>query len=309
MLSPRVPELAALQMLATVARTGSLRSAAAELGVSQQALSSRVRALEARVGIPLINRTARGSRLTPAGVLIEQWAARVLDAAAELDAGLAALRTDRSGHVRVAASLTVAEHLMPRWMVALRDQQLRSGAAVTNVDLDAVNSRAVAELVRSGQVDLGFVEGPAAPSGLRSRVVAHDELYVVIGIGHPWQRRRAPLLPAELAATSFVARESGSGTRDAFESALAAALPAGMPIAAPVLELASTAAVKAAVIAGSGPAALSSLAVADDLLLGRVQLVATQGLRLRRPLRAVWVGGGSPPAGAVRDLIAVAQRS
>jgi DNA-binding transcriptional LysR family regulator len=308
MLSTHVPDLADLQMLAAVARTGSLRLAATELGVSQQALSQRVRALEGRVGFPLLSRGPRGSHLTAAGRLVEQWATRVLDAAAELDAGITALRTDRAGHLKVAASLTVAGHLLPRWLVALRDQQRLVGTPTTNVELEATNSVAVAESVERGTADVGFVEGPRAPLGLRSRTVARDELLVVVDPGHPWARRRSPVTAAELAATALVTREAGSGTREALAAALDAAVP-GVPHAAPVLELTGTASVKSAIAAGAGPGALSSLAVADDLTLGRLRAVPVADVDLVRDLRAVWTGGAQPPRGPARDLVSLASRT
>jgi DNA-binding transcriptional LysR family regulator len=71
----------------------------------------------------------------------------------------------------------------------------------------------------------------------------------------------------------------------------------------PVLELSSAAAVRAAVAAGAGPAVMSRLAVADDLAIGRLRTVALPELNLRRQLRAVWVGGRTPPAGVARDLL------
>ncbi|WP_245178607.1 LysR family transcriptional regulator [Streptomyces montanisoli] len=308
MLSTHVPDLIDLQMLASVARTGSLRLAAAELGVSQQALSQRVRAMEGRVGISLLSRGPRGSQLTAGGRLVEQWASRVLDAAAELDAGITSLRSDRAGHIKVAASLTVASHLLPRWMVALRDQQRLTGSPATNVELEASNSVAVAESVERGTADVGFVEGPRAPLGLRSRTVARDELLVVVDPAHPWARRRSPVTAAELAATPLVMREEGSGTREALAAALTAAAP-GTPQAEPVLELAGTASVKSAIAAGAGPGALSSLAVADDITLGRLHAVPVRGVGLVRDLRAVWAGGPQPPQGPVRDLIALASRT
>ena len=311
MLSPRVPELVALEALLAVGRTGSLSAAAAELGVSQQALSLRMRGMEARVGVPLLIRTARGSQLTAPGVVLAQWATKVLDAATELDAGIDALRSGSRAHLRVAASLTIAEHLLPGWLVALRARQTSSSASGTPsvVELEATNSDAVAERVLAGNADVGFVEGPQAPAGLRSRVVAHDTLLVVVPPGHPWGRQRAPLPPAELAATALVSREPGSGTRRALERALSQHLPPGTRSVAPALEFSNAAAVRAAVVAGAAPAALSSLAVADDIALGRLRVVEVPELDLRRSLRAVWSGGPQPPAGPVRDLVALATAS
>lgn len=299
-LGPHVPDLAALQVLLAVERTGSISAAAAEVGTSQQAASARVHAMEAQVGVPLLVRTTRGSRLSPAGALVARWAGPVVAAAHELDAGIASLRGSRTAHLRVAASLTVAEHLAPRWFVALRE---RTDAEVS---LLVANSAAVAAAVAADEVDLGFVEGPDAPAGLRARTVGRDRLVVVVAPGHPWADRRAPVTAAELAATALVARESGSGTRGVLGRALAAHLPAGTALAPPALELASAAAVRASIVAGVAPGALSTLAVADDLALGRLVAVPVAGVDLDRTLRAVWRTGAEPPAGPARDLVALA---
>ena len=305
MLSPYVPDLAALQVLSAIDETGSLRAAAAVVGVTQQAVSLRVRSIERQVGVSLLVRTSHGSVLTAEGRLLTQWGSRVLDAAAELDAGIATLRTDRQGQLRLAASLTVAEHLLPGWLLALRHQQQASGARLTDVRLEATNSERVARLVSAGDVVLGFVEGPRAPGDLRARVVARDRLVVVVWPGHPWARRRRPIPLAELAATPLVARERGSGTRRAFDQALAAGLPLGEQPVEPALELSSASAVRASIAAGVAPGVLSSLAVQDDLAVGRL-IEAQVELDLRRALRAVWRDGAAPPAGPARALVAVA---
>lgn len=304
MLGPHVPDLGALEVLAAVARTGSLNAAARELGRTQQAVSARVASMEAQTGVALVRRSPQGSRLTADGVVVAEWAARLLDAAAEFEAGLTALRRDRRARLRVAASLTVAERLLPGWLVRFRATS-RTVAADPDlaVTLTAVNSGAVAELVRGGEVDIGFVEGPRAPRGCRSRVVGHDRLVVVAARGHPWAARTAPLSATELARTPLVARESGSGTRDAFVVALRAVRDDLEPVT-PVLELSTTAAVRAAVLAGAGPAVLSELVVGDDLAAGRLVAVpVSRALDLGRDLRAVWVGGRTPPPGPVRELV------
>lgn len=303
MLSPHVPDLGALEVLVAVARTGSLTAAAAELGVTQQAVSARVRAIEAQVGVPLLVRAPRGVNPTSAGQALVQWAARVLDAAAQLDAGVAALRGDRDARLRIAASLTIAEHLLPQWLVALGARRSAAGQPPAGLELRAANSAQVAEQVASGQVELGFVEGPHAPRGLRWRTVAQDRLVVVVRADHPWSRRRTALPAAALGAASLVTRERGSGTRTALEGALA---KAGKPVPAPGLELPSTAAVRAAVLAGAGPAALSMLTVSDDIAVGRLVAVPVDGLDLSRSLRAVWASGANPPPGPARDLVALA---
>lgn len=315
-LGPRMPELTALEVLLAVARTGSLGAAAREVGTSQQAVSARISNLEALTGVPLVTRSRRGSMLTPNGVLVAEWAARLLDVAAELDEGLAGLRADRRSRLRVGASLTVAEHLLPGWLVALRQEAERRGQPAVDFVFAAANSDTVIAQVRAGEVDLGFIEGPRVPSGLANRVVGRDELVVVVRPDHPWARRRSELTPRELAAVPLVTREAGSGTRETYDAALDAALGSAAGHAAsarPVLELSTTAAVRGAVLAGAGPAVLSALAVGEDLASGRLRRIPVAGLDLRRSLRAIWLGGATgttrqPPAGPVRDLISLAAR-
>jgi len=308
-LGPHVPELRALELLVVVARTGSLSSAAAELGISQQAASSRMRTMDGLIGAPLLSRTRRGSVLTPTGELVVQWASRVLDAAEQLDAGVTALRQDRRGHLAIAASLTIAEYLLPGWLVAVRAHQQslgqqslgqqRLGQPPTEFTLTATNSEQVVALVGSGAADLGFVEGPEAPKGLRHRLVGVDELVVVVGSSHPWAQRPSRRISVHtLAATPLVVREAGSGTRTVLERALA-----HLSTVPPALELSSTAAVRAAVAAGAGPAALSAHAVRDDVASGRLVPIAVAGLDLSRRLHAVWTGGPHPPAGPARELV------
>ena len=302
-LSPHVPDLSSLELLLAVARTGSLAAAGRELGFTQQAASSRIRTTERLVGVRLLDRGARGSTLTTSGALLADWAARVVGAAEELDAAMAALRGVRDGQLDLVASLTVAEYLLPRWLAQLRIE-LGSGIGV---NLVVRNTEQVAATVLAGDAALGFIEGPDLPPGLSAVTVATDELVLVVLPEHRWATRRRGVSPEELAATALVIREQGSGTRIVLDRALAAAAPQVMR-AAPALELSATTAIRHAVLAGAGPAVLSNLAVHDDLASGRlVRVRLAGGVDLRRQLRGVWPTG-PPPAGPVRALLTIAAR-
>ncbi|GAA3773409.1 LysR family transcriptional regulator [Streptomyces chiangmaiensis] len=289
-LAHRVPDLGALELLLAVARLGSLGRAARELGITQPAASSRIRSMERQLGVALVDRSPAGSRLTDAGALVTDWARRIVEAAEAFDAGAQALRDRRDSRLRVAASMTIAEYLLPGWLIALRARR-----PDTAVSLLAGNSTAVAEQLLAGEADLGFVEGLSVPAGLDETVVAHDRLIVVTAPGHPWARRRGPLSAAELASTPLVLREEGSGTRQVLDAALGG-------LARPLLELSSTTAVKASAVSGAGPAVLSELAVGEELAARRLVSVPVEDVRLDRALRAVW-RTGHRPTGPGRDLL------
>lgn len=297
-----MPELASFELLLAISETGSLGGAARELGMTQQGVSRRLASMEAQTGVALAVRTTRGSDLTPSGVVVAEWAARLLEVARDIDAGLSSLRERGRQRIQVVASQTIAEHLMPHWLVSLQAAN-RHGDSAPQVVLTATTSEHAIASVRHGTADLGFVEKPGPLTGLGSCVVGHDELVVVVEPSHKWARRSPVVSALELAQTPLVCREPRSGIRDSLTVALHQVLGNNVAQAPPVLELSSAAAVRAAVLAGAGPAAMSRLAVADDLAVGRLQAITVPELDLRRQLRAIWVGGRTPPAGAIRTLL------
>ena len=292
-----LPDLAALQLLVDVAHHGSISAAGRANHITQQSASERLRAIEAQTGLTLLHRGAAGSTLTEAGVLMVGWAVRLLDAAHEIDESIATLRDDRAHQLRVAASMTVAEHLLPPWLVRLRQRH------DTAVSLTAANSEQVRVAVASGSADIGFVEDGADVGPLASLVVARDELALYAAPDDIWASRSQPLLPAEVSARSLTWREHGSGTRRVVDDALARL---GLVAATPAVELTTTSAIRSAITAGSPPAFVSRRAVQNDVEAGRLVEVPTVDLDLSRDLTALWVGAGRPPAGPVRHLLAIA---
>src|ERR1700722_7605956 len=309
-MSEAVHDLGALRALREVGRHGSIAAAATVLGVSQQALSARMRTLERAMGVTLLARSPAGSHLTEQVRLIVGWAEDVLDAADRLEAGLRSIRSGVSHRLAVAARPTPPEHLGPHWLVELRNiEQARAeqapGPTPTVVELTVANSTRVIELVRDVKVRLGFIETPHLPADLVTAHLREDEMLVVTAPGHPWARRRGPLPLAEIAATPLVMREAGSGTRDPLTDHLAAQHP---PLTARIaMELGTSAAVRSAIAEGVGPGVLSRLAVRDDLVLGRLVAIRVDGPPLKRPLTAVWRPDLDPLPPEAARLLAVAK--
>src|SRR5690606_22171852 len=268
------PDIGALRLLAAAVRHRSISAAARESGVTQQTASARLRGLEQRLGLELLLRSPRGVTPTVIGETTAAWAEEVLAAAERFRTGVETLRGERSRALTVAASQTVAAHMLPRWLVGLRERQVRAGHTPTRVRMVNANSVEVAALVRAGDADLGFIESTSLPEGLSKTIVRMDELAVVVAPQHAWAARDDIGL-AEAAQAALVVRERGSGTRRTWEDAVLARL--GRAPAEPVAELSTSAAVRSAVGEGVGPAVLSRLAIADDVRLGRLVEVPLRG--------------------------------
>ncbi|MEU6320815.1 LysR family transcriptional regulator [Streptomyces sp. NPDC047009] len=296
-MSASPPDLGSLQLLTLVAELGSLGRAAERMGISQPAASKRLTQMERRLGLTLVNRDTRGSVLTTEGKAVCQWSGRVLAEVDSLMAGAAALRGDRADDLRLASSMTLAEHFVPRWIGAL---QRRSPDVY--VSLKVTNSEQVGALAASGRISLGFIEAPSVPSGLSSRQVGSDRLVVVCAPQHAWARRREPVDLEELARTRLIVREVGSGTRETLERVLAGA---GVEPVRPLMVLDANAAMRSAVAEGAGPAVLSAVTVQEDLAEGRIVEVPVAGVDLHRQLRAVWPKDRRL-TGAVEELLRIA---
>lgn len=288
------PDLESIQLLVAISDHGSIGAAARHVGISQPAASKRIRSLEARWRLRLLDRSKRGSTLTDDGAAVVSWARQVLHELEIMQTGIEALSVERRSGLSVAASLTVAEFMLPRWIGELRRQRPSLQPL-----LRVVNSDIVADLVRTGEADIGFIETAMLPRDLSVTHLGADALSIVTLPGHPWARRSTPLTRAVLARAEYVLREPGSGTRSTFQRAL---------LAEPnlALEAGSTSALVGAALAGVGPAVVSKRAVAPYLDDGRLVAVPHE-LDLRRPISAITQPGRrfNEHAGS---LIQIAQR-
>lgn len=292
------PDVTALELLVRVAETGSLGAAARAMSMAQPNASRSLTRLERRLDLKLLVRSTSGSRLTTEGQVVAAWARDALTALDRVALGARSLVAEQAAQLTVSASLTVAEHLAPRWLAAFRRAHPDQ-----HVALDVGNSGRVLDQVVAGRSSLGFVESPSVPRTVVSTVVARDTLVVVVAPTHPWARRRVPLRPADLVTADLALREGGSGTRETLERALTRA---GLTLGATHLELASTAALKAAASEGETPAVLSELSVVAEVMTGQLVVVPVRDLDLTRALRAVWLPSRRP-TGAGAELLAIAR--
>jgi DNA-binding transcriptional LysR family regulator len=173
-----------LQHFVAVCEEGSIARAAARESLVASALSKRIAALEAEVGVPLLLRRRRGVEPTPAGQALLSRAREVLGALDSLRSELGAFGEGVQGSVRVLASPSVLTEQLPEDIAAFlaRHPGIRVG-------LDERMSPDIVRGVREGNADLGVLWDLIDLSGLQVLPYRSDRLCVALSPDHPLARR------------------------------------------------------------------------------------------------------------------------
>ena len=200
-----------LEIFAVLAESSRVIEVAEHPSMSPSAVSMAVRELEKEVGEELFERIGKRLILNERGRLFYQSARNITMSANSLYEGF---KADLSGgYLHLAASVTISNYLLPQWI-----GDYRTSNAQVKVALKTANSTDVIEMVRSGECDLGFIEGHFEEGDIESYVLMKDELIVV---GSDPQLEGKTCFIDELLDRRWVLRERGSGTREIFLSRIA----------------------------------------------------------------------------------------
>lgn len=185
--------LDAIDALVALAEEGTMSRAAVRLRVSQSAVSKRVDALEARVGVPLVERAGRRVRLTPAG---EQLVATVAPLCAQLRVALAREAPGRP--VVIGSSPALLSSWLPAALAAARDE------ARVALEIHSHRGPAVVERLRAGVVDVAVVVDAGLPADVTVDRLAEEPM-VVVGAppGEPLPARLWLIESASLTSTAL----------------------------------------------------------------------------------------------------------
>lgn len=200
-----------MRVLREVAARGSFSAAADALDYTQSAVSQQIAALEREAGTRMVERSARGVRLTDAGRVVVEHAEVILARLADVEAELEALAGLRGGRLRLAAFPSAGATLVPSAVAEFRGQH-------PGIDLSLVPAEPpeAGALLRSGDVDIALVitsgrdllEG-GFYRGLELRHVIDDPMYVALPAGHP-AAQTPKLRLADLADEPWILGSTGT---------------------------------------------------------------------------------------------------
>lgn len=268
-----------LRTFQAVARNRNITRSAAELHLSQSAVSDQVQALEADLATKLFVRSKGGLELTPAGEALTTYAEEILSLSEEARAAIAAISASSEGVLSVGALETIARSKMPEWLMTFRDKHPEIA-----IRLKVGSSGDLMQQLETGGIDAAFFfDRGGLDNRFAKRLIAAEPL-VLIAPATGQFALKSPTL-SELASASFVVTEVGCVYRMLFDQAFA---NAGMTPPKLVAEVGSIETIAKMVASGGGIGLVPRLAVSEALERGRVNEMPWPGTAQAASLVMAW---------------------
>jgi DNA-binding transcriptional LysR family regulator len=269
-------ELHQLETFLAVAEERSFSRAAVRLHRTQPAVSQVIRKLEAAVGETLFDRAARDGSLTAAGVLLRDYALRLLALRREAASALGELKSLESGRLQLAANEYTCMYLLPAI-----DRYRREFPHIT-VAVHRMLASRIPEELNLRTFEMGMLSFRPDPAHFRSIAVYADTLACIVGPTHPLAGAKRVSI-SQLGEETFIAHNVASPLRrKVIEAFQRHRTPLNMGIELPTIE-----AIKRFVAMGNGVALIPHLTVAQELELGDLVRIPVEDLEARRILRLV----------------------
>ena len=269
-------ELNQLETFLTVAEERSFSRAAVRLHRTQPAVSQVIRKLEEAVGETLFDRAARDGSLTASGMLLRDYALRLLALRREASSALSELKSLERGRLQLAANEYTCMYLLPAI------DAFRREAPHVSVTVHRMLASRIPEELGLRTFELGVVSFRPDPEQFRTIAVYGDSLDLIVSPQHPLARAQRVSI-TDLGSELFVAHNVTSPLRrKVIEAFQRYRTPLNMAIELPTIE-----AIKRFVAMGNGVALVPHLSVARELETGDLKRVSVDELEMKRVLRLV----------------------
>lgn len=276
-----------LKVFYTVAQRLSFTKAAEELNISQPAVTKHIKEIEHQLQTKLFHRNGTTIQLTESGILLSDYAKTVHMLSRDLEYALAELGGEQKGRLRIGASTTVAQYILPEILA-----RFRAAYREITVELLTHNTERITELLISRQIDLGIVEGATQSSHFDYEDFRRDEIVLVAKAGH--QLARKTLSPKDLYNIDLVTREPGSGTQEFIRKELKKA-GVDMQDLHIVMQLGSSESLKSYLQHSEAMAFLSVHTILPELKHQQLAVIDIKRFSIERKFKIITLKGESSP--------------
>lgn len=273
-------DLHKLRIFIQVSQAGSFSAAADTLLMTQSGVSQHIQELESTLGTRLFERKPRGVALTATGQTLLDYAEQILALVNEAENAVADVAKLTGGVIRVGATPGVGMYVLPAWTATFRVKYPH-----IHIELATRTTGEILAGLRSGQIDLGVIEGEPdeGHAGFSVRVLQDVEQWLVIGPSHGWWDR-ASIRISELAGETLITRQRGSASRVWLDDVLRRN-NVRCRIAA---EFDNVESIKRAVGGSTAVSVLPRYTIEQEERLGLLKAVHVDGATMQRTIRAVW---------------------
>ena len=269
-----------LKVFCTVAETKSFSKTSQIIHLTQPAVSLQIQALEELYETKLFDRSSSSINLTSAGEVLYSYSKNILAQYAELEKEIGKITGLIKGSITIGASTTIGNYILPSIVFNFKKAHPKIKMSIL-----IRNTNRVLDLLTSGVVDFGLVEGETTRSKIKVETLLTDELVFIVPAMHPLAKKKSISI-LELMKEPFIIREEGSGTRHIIEKYLASH---GIKISDLhiVLVLGGTESIKDAVERGMGISIVSRWAARKEVQFGTLKYVTAKEDRIQRDFSLV----------------------
>ncbi|MBB3055057.1 LysR substrate-binding domain-containing protein [Mucilaginibacter gotjawali] len=273
-----------LKVFYTVAQRLSFTKAAAELFITQPAVTKHIKELEHQLNVQLFMRNGNSIVLTTAGKILTQYAEKIFQTYTELETELAQLNNMEAGTLHIGASTTVAQTILPKLLALFKKTYPAVHFTFTQANTDVITQQVLAE-----KIDIAIVEGAAHYPQIAYAPFAKDEIVLVTKANNQLSKK-AEITPKQLLNIPLVLREAGSGTLDVIFNALAhiGINPKDLQIE---IQLESSIAIKQYLLYSETATFLSIQSVVSELKYNELTIIDIKGLDIFRTFQFIQLQG------------------
>ena len=196
-----------IQIFLNVVKFGHLTNVAKDMSLSQSAISMSIKELESILGRPVFDRINKKLVLNEVGRAFYKEVKPIFKKLSDIEYEFK--NSENKGMIRVGASTTIVDYLMPSIICAYM-----SAYPDVKITLKEGNTQEIADMIKEGSIDIGFVEGFVSGGEIIKEKIGVDELLVVTE--NKTIAEANPVYIDALSEMRWVLREEGSGTREVF---------------------------------------------------------------------------------------------
>lgn len=264
-----------LKVFYTVANRLSFTKAAAELFITQPAISKHVQELEEQYKIKLFDRNGSKISLTSAGEVLLKHTKNIFEIYREIDFDMSSLINERTGILRIGASTTISQYIIPP-LLARFHQRMEN----IKVNLLNGNTEQIENALINKEIEIGIVEGQSKNKSIQYIEFLKDELVLVCKSSNVLAQK-GEFTAADLKNMHFLIREQGSGTLEVIEHALK---PLNIKFSDLIIEmqLGSTESIKSYLLNSDCVAFMSIHAIEKELKNNELTILDVKNLSMER---------------------------